>query len=250
MGICGIYEIECIASNKRLIGSSKHVRRRYGQHLWKLRRGIHNNPHLQNAFNLHGFENFKFSIIEECLHNDLLKREDWWIDAKNTRNREYGYNFKSAERPTLSNEARTALSINRRGKGNPMYGKNLSPDHKRKISRALKNVPRYISEETKKKMSVSQTGKKLSEETKLKIGLASKIRIFSEESKKRMSEAQKLYRATHPKRVLSYETKQKMSLYRKGRKLNMSEEGRKSLSDNMKRRNLLRRKEVQDSSGK
>ena len=202
---------------------------------------MHHNPHFQNAFNLYGLENFKFNILEICSPEELLKREDWWIEKNNARNADFGYNFKSAERPTLSENARIALSKNRKGEKNPMFGKSLSSTHRDRISQALKGIPRHFSDETKRKMSVSQTGKKLSEITKIKIGIYSKNRIVSDETKKRMSEAQKLYRATHEKQMHSPETKRKMSTYRRGRKLNMSEEGRKVLSDKIKKLNELRR---------
>jgi hypothetical protein len=107
--------------------------------------------------------------------------------------RNFGFNLKSAERPTHSEETCRKLSEQKIGSKNPMYGRKISEDHKRKISESAKihMRDRYVSIETRQKMSKSQTGKKLSEETKIKIGLASKMRHFSEESRIKMSERQK-----------------------------------------------------------
>jgi len=50
---------------------------------------------------------------------------------------------------------------------------------------------KHHTEETRKKLSKSHTGKKLSEETKRKIGLKSKGHIVTEEMRKNISEKQK-----------------------------------------------------------
>lgn len=59
-----------------------------------------------------------------------------------------------------------------KGSNNPMYGKE-------------------VSDETKQKLSISNTGKIASDETRKKISNALKGRTFSEESKQRMSNAKK-----------------------------------------------------------
>ena len=116
MIICGIYSIFCKANNKILVGSSNHIMRRYSQHLYNLKRNIHNNPYLQNAWNKYGEINFSLSIIEQCQESDLLKKEDEWIKAKNSMDRNFGYNFKTAERPTHSKETCKKISVAKRGK--------------------------------------------------------------------------------------------------------------------------------------
>ena len=67
-----------------------------------------------------------------------------------------------------------------------------SPKWKRAVSKALKGRigPRKgckVTEETKRKLSLAQLGKKHSEETKKKISEANKGRVVSEEHKKKIS---------------------------------------------------------------
>jgi len=86
----------------------------------------------------------------------------------------------------FSEEARKNMSKARKGKiVTSRRGVPLSLDHKRKISEAQKGVPRpYVklrkgikmSNEARKKMSLSAKGKKLTETTKLKISNFQKLR--------------------------------------------------------------------------
>jgi group I intron endonuclease len=185
---CGIYEIKCVKSDKVLIGSSNHITRRFSQHIHRLNKNNHNNPHLQSAWNLYGKESFVLNILETCLASELLQKEDFWMGYKQSLNKDYGYNFKGAERPTHNKETCRKISEQKKGSKNPMYGKKFSENHKKKISIGVKNadIDRSVSEETRKKMSISQTGKKLSEETKRKIGAASKTRVLPEGSLKNL----------------------------------------------------------------
>lgn len=58
------------------------------------------------------------------------------------------------------------------GKNNPMYGKPVSEEHRKKISEALKG--KALSEEHKKKISEATRGQTRSEETKKKMSEARK----------------------------------------------------------------------------
>lgn len=78
--ICGIYEIKNIHKDIRYIGSSKDIGKRWKNHLNYLKKNKHRNSYLQNVFNKHGFDNFTFSIIEECSEEDLKIREQYYID--------------------------------------------------------------------------------------------------------------------------------------------------------------------------
>lgn len=241
MKICGVYEISCSTSNKVLIGSSVHIKRRYSQHIYELRRNNHHNPHLQSAFNLHGEDSFNLTVLEECEQNSLLVREDWWIENKRSRDNSCGYNFKMAERPLQNSQTIALLSNLRKGENNPMYGKKLSKEHKDRISKSLKGIKRSFSEEARKNMSRAQKGKKLSEKTKEKIGIASKNRIVTEDAIKNMREAQRKVAYKKIGIKLPEETKLKMSKSRKGKKLNMTEEGRRTLSILMSEKNKKRK---------
>lgn len=232
MKICGIYGIKCKTNNKILVGSSKSVYRRYSQHLYNLRRNIHNNKHLQNAFNLYGEDSFELLVFEKCFESELLTREDYWINKTNSLNNKKGFNFKTAERPKLSKEMHKNLSNSKKGSKNPMYGKTLSQQHKDRISKSLKEkkIKRHFTDEARKNMSIAQTGKKLSKETRLKIGLAQKGKKVSKETKQKMSELQKDGKSWNIGRKMPEEQKRKISQTLKGKK-KITEEGRKKLSE-------------------
>jgi len=78
---CGVYQIQCVVSGKRYIGSSKRIAKRWYEHRRALRAGVHTSPRLQRAWHKHGEQNFVFSVLEECLALDLLVREQFHIDV-------------------------------------------------------------------------------------------------------------------------------------------------------------------------
>lgn len=94
--IAGIYIITNILDNKKYVGSSKNIKKRWDGHKNSLRRNSHRNRHLQSAWNKYGEKNFVFSIIEQ-MSLDLTKVEyekveTKWILYFKTHLSEYGYN--------------------------------------------------------------------------------------------------------------------------------------------------------------
>lgn len=78
--ISGIYSITNKINGKKYIGSSKNIPNRYGNHLSLLRNNTHRNKHLQNVANKYGIENLIFEIIELVDNNQLLFREQLYIN--------------------------------------------------------------------------------------------------------------------------------------------------------------------------
>jgi hypothetical protein len=78
---CGIYCIKNITNNKCYIGSSTHIYYRLRRHKSDLIRQVHANPILQNAYNKYGADSFVVFIIEECVEDILLEREQYYIDT-------------------------------------------------------------------------------------------------------------------------------------------------------------------------
>ncbi len=66
----GIYEIINKINDKKYIGSSIDLENRRRAHFSELTRKIHGNAALQNSYNKHGFENFKFNILFYCNKKD------------------------------------------------------------------------------------------------------------------------------------------------------------------------------------
>lgn len=79
--ISGIYKITCTQTRKFYIGSAVYVKSRWALHRMKLRKNIHDNKHLQRAFNKHGEQSFIFEIIESCPKDILIEREQHYIDT-------------------------------------------------------------------------------------------------------------------------------------------------------------------------
>lgn len=92
-GICGIYRFVCFDSGKIYIGSSENIGSRLWHHLWRLRRSNHPNRHLQGAWNTYGETSFLISVVEVVEDKEnLLDREQVWLDATCAYNPEKGYN--------------------------------------------------------------------------------------------------------------------------------------------------------------
>jgi len=79
----GIYQIQSISKKKRYIGSACHLKYRKQGHLYDLRKQEHDNMYLQKHYNKYGVNDLMFSIIEFCSKENLIKREQYWINKLN-----------------------------------------------------------------------------------------------------------------------------------------------------------------------
>ena len=127
--------------------------------------------YFRNAIDKHGWDAFRHEILYTNLtKEEACKLEQELIAKYRTNDSEYGYNCsiggemsalgchwelgedtKEKMRKPKSEEHRKHISESRKGEGNPMYGKHLTEEHKRKISNAEKG--RHLSEEHKAKIS-------------------------------------------------------------------------------------------------
>ena len=90
--ICGVYKITNLVNGKFYIGSSKNIMKRFKEHKSDLNEQMHDNLHLQNAWNQYGEGNFKFEIIEECEPSMQFEREQFYLNAFNPFE-DNGYNI-------------------------------------------------------------------------------------------------------------------------------------------------------------
>jgi len=231
----GIYQIQSKINEKLYIGSAINLKTRKKNHFNELKRREHPNIILQNHVNKYGINVLIFSILEFCLKEKLIEREQYYMDTLNPE-----FNIRKIAGSCLgmkhSEKAKQKMSAWQTGKGGYWYGKHLSEETKQKIRIASGNFKH--SEETKRKLSEINKGKQhrkgtlCSEETKRKISISKKGKnhpmygkIPSEETKRKIKETK-----AHNKKTwtLSEETKRKMSIAKKG--TIYSEEYKKKMS--------------------
>jgi group I intron endonuclease len=89
----GAYQIRCLITGQIYIGSAVNMLARWAEHRRSLRRGIHVNQHLQQAWNKYGEENFGFTVVEYVKRAFLLRIEQEWIDKSQCTDRKIGFNI-------------------------------------------------------------------------------------------------------------------------------------------------------------
>lgn len=89
----GIYIILNLENGKFYIGSSMNIYLRLCKHKTELRSGRHVNDYLQKSWNKYGEQAFLFKEIEYCKIDDLISREQYWLNFHQTFKRDIGYNI-------------------------------------------------------------------------------------------------------------------------------------------------------------
>lgn len=79
----GIYKITNLINGKVYIGQSTNIKHRWKEHIQEAKNGIKKYA-LYNAMRKYGVENFSFEIIEECLEEELDKKEVSYIEKYNS----------------------------------------------------------------------------------------------------------------------------------------------------------------------
>lgn len=72
-------------SGGQYVGSTANLTKRLSEHLRALRRGTHCNCALQKAFNKYGESDIKFEVLAYCDRQDLIGREQRFIDSLEPR---------------------------------------------------------------------------------------------------------------------------------------------------------------------
>lgn len=97
-----VYAIRHIASGKVYVGSAINPRVRWSQHVVALRRGDHHSKYLQRTWDKYGKDAFVFEILEPVLFvEDLITREQYWIDVARASEGKYGFNVSPTAGSTL-----------------------------------------------------------------------------------------------------------------------------------------------------
>ncbi len=141
-----VYRITHKASGTTYVGSTGNVKQRWRDHKSRLRRGAHDNPHLQYAYNKYGADAFEWAIIEDNLaEEDLIAHEQSFLDEFKERGEVYNCG------ECVANALRGRPSWSAGVKRGPQ-----SDEHKRLISEAL--MGREVSKEAKRKISKAMRG--------------------------------------------------------------------------------------------
>lgn len=165
MNKAGIYCIQNKIDGKCYIGKSVNIPKRWKEHRALLRKGQHHNKHLQMAWNRYGEESFRFEVLEYANFEELGDLEIAYISKYKAF--EEGYNF------TMGGEG------------------------------GLLGMPK--TEETRRKISEANKGRKHTPEEKARVSKTLKGRMFTDEHKQKIGEANKV---NHIKAVLCVETGQ------------------------------------------
>jgi len=75
----GVYRVNNLVNGESYIGSSSLLVQRMNQHFNANFNGA-SNTNLQNAMREFGIQWFSFEILEHCAKENLLEREQFWID--------------------------------------------------------------------------------------------------------------------------------------------------------------------------
>jgi group I intron endonuclease len=164
-----IYKIRNVVNNKFYVGSTVNTEIRFKAHRRHLRKGKHQSPHMQAAWNKYGEDCFKFEVIEHVENpEDLLKAEQLWLNEH--AGKPYCYNWATDASAPMRGKKHTVETLfkikeNRVApKGDNHYGKDVprTEETKAKISAKCLGIPNKMK------------GKKHSEQSRLNIAAAAK----------------------------------------------------------------------------
>lgn len=156
-----IYVITNTINGMKYVGQTNNPYSRWKRHISTAKnKSCTFKSYLYSAMEKYGIINFTFEVIEICSLNLVNEREIFWIQKLNT-NVPYGYNITKGGGALYQED-------------NPFYGKQHSEETKKKISQ--KNKGRKWTEKQRKKMREINLGennpfyhREHNEETKLKI---------------------------------------------------------------------------------
>lgn len=161
-----IYKITNLSNNKIYIGKTirSEISIRWKQHIQALKRGNHDNSHLQRAWNKYGEQSFSFEVIEtfNSEHNfDLNNLEIFWINYYKSTDPKIGYNKTFGGDGLVATEEilRKMSKFQKEFQNRPEIKLIKSKTHKGKI----------VSLESRLRMSKAKKGRRASPESVAKM---------------------------------------------------------------------------------
>jgi|SRR5579859_3538870 len=219
----GVYQIRHAISGKVYVGSAIHIGRRWRQHRYRLTRGTHCSPFLQNAWTKYGAGQFVFEVLEIVENPQELERiEQEHIDRRRASGAIYNTRLVAGSQLGMRRSPETCARISAAKRG-----KNRSPEKPAKSLRSekgrWKHLPdtltkigaasrgQYRSPEWRAKIAASLRGHKVSPEARARLSVANKGKKLSPESIARTA-------AFNRGRPRSPETRAKISATHQARK--------------------------------
>ena len=158
-----------LVNGKFYIGSSYNINNRWNGHKACLKTNNHPSKYLQRAYNKYGKDNFIYEVLENCPENNLIEREQYWMDFHKIYLPENGYNISPTAGKTTgykhtqeSKEKMTILLKERISKMTPekrkeVFGKGrrnnpISKEHCEKLKEGLKKSG-WLSSDRKKEIT-------------------------------------------------------------------------------------------------
>jgi len=165
----GVYMWINLVNNKRYVGSSINLGQRLSIYFSKkamLNKLTTRTSIIYSALLKHGYVNFKLEILEYCDIENLILREQHYIDILKPE-----YNILKAANSRIgykhTRESRVLIGLKQRGENHHFYGKIHSYETRVRISESLKSLTRvkksgnqakFISSETRLKLSLNTHG--------------------------------------------------------------------------------------------
>lgn len=189
-----IYVIRNTRSGRVYVGSSVQPKRRFYLHRRDLEAGEHHSPRLQATWNKHGPEAFEFKVIEVVPRDQMVQREQHWIDHYGSRTLNCAPAAgsplgvkRTPEQVAAMAAIKKALYATPEGRAHieAMHAKNRgrkqSPEERAMRSKALKGKAGNgaWSEDRRRRHSLALTGRSMppvSAETRAKLSVAAKGR--------------------------------------------------------------------------
>lgn len=181
--------IHTCPNGKKYIGATSRI----PEDRWDNGNGYNKHPHFYLAIQKYGWDNIEHEYFEVDSKELMCYWEKILIYYYKTFDRDFGYNKTSGGLSGFKYHKEHNQKIGEANKLRKGVFKH-SEETKEKMSKTRKGRKTGpLSEEHKKKISQTLTGKPLTEEQKKKISEGNKGKKRSEESRKKYSEAKKLY---------------------------------------------------------
>lgn len=151
----GVYEIVCLPTGKRYIGSAaRSFGLRWNLHKSHLRRGIHHSRYLQRAWDKHGEDAFRFSALIVCRPEDAVFYEQRAVISLNpefnvaeVRGSGFGREFSAEQKAAISARLRDEWAAGKRAHASKEFASD--PEYRRSLRDAAANRSPEVKEAAK-----------------------------------------------------------------------------------------------------